>query len=209
MRQVPETVRGGYRKLGGVVQARIEEPALAVHFKVGDKGIPMRDRAPAGPRVKVHASKPEGWRNQRRARHIPAGHHTVRALLRIKCLAVQDQFRVEFTRSPTAEHGTHRVLADTEQTGNRAEVRSKRHDSANIEIAVGPAIQPVPDASRERVIDRRMAQGTLDADRDQMPGAIEEASHPHHRIEFQQRQLHRRPVRNHAPWIRCGGLVSG
>ena len=35
---------------------------------------------------------------------------------------------------------------------------------ADVEIAIGPAVEPSPDARRERVVDRGVAEGALDAD---------------------------------------------
>src|SRR5262249_13068784 len=54
-----------YRELSCVIQTRIVERTLSVHFQVGDEGIPVRHRAPTGPRVKVHACEAERRRNQR------------------------------------------------------------------------------------------------------------------------------------------------
>jgi hypothetical protein len=48
--------------------------------------------------------------------------------------------------------------------GECAQVRGRRDDRADIEIAVEPAVGTTPDAGQEGVVHRGMAQRTLDAD---------------------------------------------
>jgi hypothetical protein len=49
-----------------------------------------------------------------------------------------------------------------------------RGDRADVEVAIGPAVQPFADAERELVVDRRVTERALDADRTQ-PSALEES----------------------------------
>jgi hypothetical protein len=51
----------------------------------------------------------------------------------------------------------HGVLAHAEEIGEGTQIRSERDDRPDVEIAVCPAIPPVADSRRERVVDRRMA----------------------------------------------------
>src|SRR5579864_8793128 len=89
---VPETVFGGHRKLGSVVQSRIKEVAFAMHLKIGDKGVPVRHGAPASVSVQVHAGKSKRRRNERR------GSFAVRA----KSFAVHEKLSVKLTRTPAS-----------------------------------------------------------------------------------------------------------
>src|SRR5262249_35845437 len=50
------------RELRSVVAAFVEERHHSVHLQVGDKSVPVGDRTPTGPGVKVDAGQPEsGW----------------------------------------------------------------------------------------------------------------------------------------------------
>lgn len=55
-------------------------------------------------------------------------------------------------------------LIRAEQIGNGLEVGCGGNDRADIQVAVGPAVQPVTDSRGERVIDCGMTQGTLNSD---------------------------------------------
>src|ERR1043166_7543951 len=50
-----EPVLRGNRKLLCVVQSRIEERAFAVHFQVGNKGVPVGNGSPSRPGMQVHS----------------------------------------------------------------------------------------------------------------------------------------------------------
>src|SRR5690349_12979289 len=99
---VPEAVSGRYRELLRVVQPRIEERAAAMHFQICNKRVPVSNGTPPRPRVKVYAGQTEGGGNQRRGRNVCAGHNAVRDLLWVECLAVEEQFGVEFSRPPAS-----------------------------------------------------------------------------------------------------------
>ena len=58
VRQVTKPVRRRNREPRRIIEARIEEPTDSVHLKVGNEGIPVRDRTPANPSVKIHSPKP-------------------------------------------------------------------------------------------------------------------------------------------------------
>src|SRR5262245_11841768 len=77
-------------ELRGVSQTRIVKRAFSVHLNVGNKCVPMRDRTPAGPSMKIDARKPKRRRNQRRSR----------ATIGTKRFAIEKQLRIKLTRSP-------------------------------------------------------------------------------------------------------------
>jgi len=57
-----------------------------------------------------------------------------------------------------------------QEVGERLEIGRKRHDRADVEIAVSPTIKPLADSRCERVVDGRVAQCALDAHRLDAPG---------------------------------------
>ena len=63
------------------------------------------------------------------------------------------------------QHRLHGRLVHLQQVGERRQVGRQRDDRADVEIAVRPAVQPLADAGRERIVDRRVAERALDADR--------------------------------------------
>lgn len=101
-----------HRKLQRIIQPRIEERPLAVHFEVGDERVPMRDASPSGPRVKIHASQAKR-RRQERGRRSAAGSES---------LAVEAQLRVEFPRSPAVQDGTNGGLIDAEEISDGLQI---------------------------------------------------------------------------------------
>src|SRR5437763_803679 len=54
---------------------------------------------------------------------------------------------------------------DLQELRKGAEIRRKRHDRADVEIAVRPAVEPAPDALAQRIVDSGVAEGAGDADR--------------------------------------------
>ena len=56
---------GSDRELRCVRQSRIPECSLPVHFNICHKPIPVRNRTPASPRMKIDARQSECRRNQR------------------------------------------------------------------------------------------------------------------------------------------------
>jgi hypothetical protein len=74
---------------------------------------------------------------------------------------------------------------DAEQVGERLEVRRKRHDRADVQIAVGPAVEPLTDAGRERVVDGRVTKRALDAHRLDAAVGIGKSRDADHRIQLE------------------------
>src|SRR5207302_10030082 len=76
--QVPKAMCSRDGELRSVVESRIEEPALAMQLEVGHKGIPVRHRTPANPRMQIHSAQAKRGRNERSSRNILACDHAVR-----------------------------------------------------------------------------------------------------------------------------------
>src|SRR2546430_8154925 len=66
--------------------------------------------------------------------------------------------------------------------------RRERHDRADVQVAVRPAVEAPADAGGERVVDGRVTEGALEADRSDAAARVEEARHPHDRIQLEERQ---------------------
>src|SRR5207248_2466385 len=75
--------------------------------------------------------------------------------------------------------------------------------------AVGPAVEPLADAGRERIVDGRVAERALDADRLQSGGAGEEAGDADDGVQLQQRQRRRRIVQVDGSRLDAGRDVGG
>jgi hypothetical protein len=67
------------------------------------------------------------------------------------------------------QHLLDRRLVDAEQIGEGLEVWSERQDEADVEVAIGPAVQPLADAGRKGIVDLRVAQRALRAERLDLP----------------------------------------
>src|SRR5262245_24747703 len=135
---VSETVPRSDRKFYRIIQARIIEGPFAVHLQVGHKGIPMCHRPPAGPRVEVDACETESGRNQCRGG----------LSIRPESFAVEEKLGVEFPRPPTGERRPDGRYIDPQEISHRLEIGGERHDRSDIEVTVGPAVQPAADARR-------------------------------------------------------------
>ena len=83
--------------------------------------------------------------------------------VRPKSLPVFIEFSVEAPGTPTVENFFHCRFINPEQIRKRLEVWSKGSDYTDIQVSIGPAIQPIADAWRKGVIDSRMADGALNA----------------------------------------------
>src|SRR5262245_40514067 len=83
--------------------------------------------------------------------------------VRTKGLAVLVQFRVEAAGPPAREDLFDSVDVNTEEIGERLEVWGKRHDRADVQIPIGPAVEAAADAWRKRIVDGRVAECALDA----------------------------------------------
>ena len=94
------------------------------------------------------------------------GHHRRRALaIGPLGLAIHVEFRVVAAGPPAIQHGLDGRHVHAEQVAERLEVRRRRDDGADVQIAVSPAIEALADAGREGIVDRGMTQRALDADR--------------------------------------------
>src|SRR5579863_6388759 len=205
--QVRKAVRSCNGELLSVVQAGVEEPARAVHLEVGHERVPVRHRAPPRPGMEIYSSQAKSGRNQRGSGYIRACNHAVADLPGVKCLAVQKQLGIEFSRSPTVEHLPHGGLIDSQKVGYRVEIGRERYDPSYIQITVRPAIQTVTDAtgagvgrdlacteSRKRIVDRRVTERALYAERLQCAGRIKNSGNAEHRVQFEERKRYRRVV---------------
>ena len=78
---------------------------------------------------------------------------------------VEQQFRIKFSRTPCAHDRADVVLRHAKERGDCAEVGSGGNDFTDVEVAVGPAIEPPADTGDEEIVDRGMAERALDTDR--------------------------------------------
>ena len=103
VREIAKTVGGGDRELRGVVEPRIPEPALPMHFEICDEGVPVGNRTPAGPGVEIDAAQSKRRRNQSCAGDVGGGHNAVGHLLRIEGLPVQSELSIKFSGAPSTQ----------------------------------------------------------------------------------------------------------
>src|SRR5215469_5192429 len=206
----PKPLAAAIRELGGVVQSRIPKPALPVHFQVCDERIPVRQRSPAAPGMEVYPRKAKSGRNQTGAGNIRTRHGTVGHLQGIKGFAVEKQLGVKFPGAPGAQNSPDGGLIGPQKVREYAEIGSERNKGAHVEIPVWPPVQSVADAAsagvglnqagaggRQDIVDRGMTQGTLNPNRLERSGGVEEASHADDGIQFEQNQGRSRIVEIH------------
>jgi hypothetical protein len=122
------------------------------------------------------------------ARPNAGGMRVPPAFRRAQGFAVLVEDGVVASRSPAREHLLHGGLVDPEKVGERLEVGGERDDGADVQVAVGPAVQALADTRGERVIDVRVAERALDADGLDPPGRVELAGHSHHGVQLEQRE---------------------
>jgi hypothetical protein len=72
-------------------------------------------------------------------------------------LAVEVELRIELAGSPRLGRLLHLGFGNLQHLGEGGEVGRHRNDRPDVQVAVGPAVQPVPDAGRIGVVDGRMA----------------------------------------------------
>jgi hypothetical protein len=117
--------------------------------------------------VRVDAREPERRRQQRRGR----------TSVGTECLTVEEELGIELPWAPTAEHSTHGGLIGFQQVGYGREIWGERDDGADVEVAIGPAIEPPADARRHGIVDSGVAQRALDADGLQPSSAVAAGRH--------------------------------
>src|SRR5678816_783649 len=61
---VSETIASSDWEFQRIIQPRIIERALSMHFQIGNKRIPVSHAAPPSPRMEIHSSQAECRRNQ-------------------------------------------------------------------------------------------------------------------------------------------------
>jgi len=88
--------------------------------------------------MQIHAGQSERWRNECR------GGFPVRA----ESLTVEQQFGVELPWPPGSEHLANGRFVNSEQRSHGAEIRREIHDRTDVEIPVGPAVEPMPNPGR-------------------------------------------------------------
>ena len=81
------------------------------------------------------------------------------------------------------------VASSTSSISANALVGRRGDDGADVQIAIGPAVETAPNAGHERIVDGGMAQRALDADGfEQLAVFIEESGHAQHGVGLEQQQ---------------------
>lgn len=169
--------------MGGVVQPRIPEPALPVHFQVCDECIPVRHGSPAAPGMEVYPRKAKSGRNQTGAGNIRSRHSSV-ICWGLKALPSRSNSASNFPGPRGAQNFSDGGLIGAQKVRDYAEIGSERHNGAHVEIPVRPPVQSVADAAsagvglnqagaggRQDIVDRGMTQGTLNPKRLERSGS--------------------------------------
>ena len=130
--------------------------------------------------------------------------------IRTERLAIKVQLGVEFPRSP-GRHGLLDVrFRNLQQVNEGAQVRRQAHNCPDIEVAIGPAVEAVPDAGGVGVIDRRMTQRALNANGIERPSVLaEKTSHADNRIGLEQNQRARWILQIDLTLVQCLGHFGG
>jgi hypothetical protein len=113
--------------------------------------------------------------------------HRPRLAVGPECLAVEQHLGVELARAPALQDGAQLIVGDVEQVRDRRHVRRERDDRADVEIAIRPAVETMPDARRERVVDRRVTQRARDADVAHRAVGVRDRFDADHRVRGEQR----------------------
>jgi len=118
----------------------------------------------------------------------------MRNLLRVECLAVQKEFGIELAGAPTCQYLPYGADVDSQQIGDRLKIWRQRHNSADIEIRIRPAIQSASDARKQRIVYGGMTKRALNPNGGEMAGLIKKASQANNRVQFQESQSRYRAV---------------
>src|SRR5438445_3153724 len=118
-----ETYFGGDRILSRIVQTLVKKVSLSLQFEIANVSVPVCNGAPAPtPCMQIDASHSERRRNARGGR-LAVG---------AKRFTIEVQLRVEHSRSPTGKHLLDCRFIDSQETGERAQIRSERHDGTDV-----------------------------------------------------------------------------
>src|SRR6185369_7281559 len=98
---------------------------------------------------------------------------------------VQQNLSVEFARPPTVEDCSEGRVIDLQEICYNAQVGRKRNNCANVEVAIGPSIQPVANSPNKGVINCWKARGTRNTQPTPIPILIERAEDAYHGISFE------------------------
>src|SRR5579864_284995 len=103
-------------------------------------------------------------------------------------LSVLVQLRVKTAGAPARKNFLESRYIDTKQICERFWIGRQGDDGADIQVAVGPSIQPMSDPRSKRIVYARMAEGALNPHRANLPVFVKEAGDSDNRIQFQERQ---------------------
>ena len=93
--------------------------------------------------MQVYAGEPEGGGQKCRGR-LSVGPER---------LAIDVELGVKLARPPAREHLAYRRLVHAQKLHERRQVGRERHDGADVQVAIRPAVKALPDSRRERVVD--------------------------------------------------------
>src|SRR5262249_25101938 len=96
-------------------------------------------------------------------------------------------------RSPRAELDLERLW----QSGRKGD------NGSDVQVVIGPAIEPSPNSFCERIVDGRVTQRAGDADIRQLPGAVETAFDAHDCVQLQQLRRHIRACQIDVAGAKC------
>src|SRR5688572_25570288 len=102
-------------------------------------------------------------------------------------LAVLVELRVVFSGPPAQKNLFELWFRQAEQIRVRLEIRRKRGDRADVEIAIGPAVEPPSDARTQRVVHGGMTERALNPHRCELV-AREDALYADDSVGLEQRQ---------------------
>jgi cellobiose phosphorylase len=178
--QRAESGRHEIRRLrDGQPDAWIAEASVATHLSDADITVPVRNRTIGRHGLEADVLQAvDGWnldwqRGGIERDQLPA----------VKCVMTG----VVASRSPRAELRPGRVV----------QYRRERHDGADVQIRVGPAVETMADALGERIVNARMAQRAGDADTGQLTGVAHRSAHADDGIQPKQFDGHGRTCQVH------------
>ena len=125
-------------------------------------------------------------------------------------LAVEIELGIELARPPGLQRPLDLGFRDLKHVGEGGQVRGRRDDRADVEVAIGPAIEAVADARGVGVVDGRVAQGALDADRGEgLPSSEKKPVTPTTALAFSRTSVLAGSARSTSPLPERLGHVGG